>query len=266
LDKPTPFSESPIMTRFPISEWQAEQFRLTAFPMPWSKERDQNWWKAVTGVAPEEINSNQKSEITQIAGPYNNGGLVLSYNPMRIDWVMAPVPPNINLSNPVIPNYPSLGNFQSTLAVFKPLMEKWLASENLPKIYRLAFGGVLSHPEENRESGYSHIKDYLPIDLRANEASDFFLQINFPINFESKHLNIKINRLSKWSVSKYDQTIFVPSISFHTNSSKFGLRIELDINTTPEHQEPIEPLILIPLLQELINQSVKIPELGANPR
>lgn len=250
------------MARYPISEWQAEQLRLTAFPMPWSKQRDTKWWERITGAPPEELSSNPKKETSQVSGPLGEGGLVLNLDPIRIDWLMAPLSANIDIKNPIIPDYPSIGALLTSAPIFKSTIEKWLNFEDIPTFYRFAFGGVIFHPEIDRESGYSKIKEFVPINVDPQKASDFFLQINYPNTFRFGTQELKYNRLTKWSVSKYDQTILFLPIKSPMQQSRHAFRIEVDINTAPESQEPIPKDQLIPMLNEFMNQFYEIIEQG----
>lgn len=66
------------------SDWQAEGFRLTVFPTQQTGENE--WWKHLTGETPEQEIKSPRTGTTQQSGPFEDGLLELSIQPVRIDW------------------------------------------------------------------------------------------------------------------------------------------------------------------------------------
>lgn len=244
------------MTKIPSSEWQAEQFRLTAFTPPWDKKRETSWWNTLVGIQPEEVISNLKLGSSQVAGKLGENGLVLSFDQLRIDWLMAPAQSEttINLQGS---EFPIIGIYEETITEFETIMEKWLTFEDLPEIKRLAFGCVLKHPEPNRDSGYSRIPSYLPININPSQSSDFLFQINHPKNSIKGPLGLKINRLSKWSIAAYNRMLLNLAITpinlapQYTEIS-FAFRLELDISTDNEYEKSLSVDQLVNIFKEMI--------------
>src|ERR1700683_1379228 len=84
------------MARFALADWQAEQVRLTVFPMPDATARSVAWWENVTGLQPDETTMSPKKGTALIQGALDPGRLILRWEPDRIDWVFAPLESDVN--------------------------------------------------------------------------------------------------------------------------------------------------------------------------
>lgn len=241
-------------------DWQAESFRLTAFLSPSTQIREQDWWKKLTGDSPDRKTSEPKAGIQQEEGRFKDeqtdGQLVLTIQPTRIDWQLVPL---LDDPNSVVP---AIGTFSESVNLFLKLMLRWL--ENSPSIQRLAFGAVLNKPVNSSKEGYKQISSYLSFDLDEN-SSDFLYQINRPRKSTSTGISdLLINRLSKWSVSILAGFAFDPSKpeQYITRPPQFSVRLELDINTTPDFSIERNSESLPEIFQELVEMGKEIATKG----
>jgi len=87
-------------------------------------------------------------------------------------------------------------------------------------------------------------------------TSDFLFQINRPTTSRGMLTDLKINRLTKWSAFAWQLTLVANRGSVSSQQIEgpktFGVRLELDINSTGERQEELPASHLIDLWRELI--------------
>ena len=242
------------MARFGLNEWQAEQLRLTLFPVPGAVERQARWWDALTGAPPEEVNTNPRRGTGMVSGSFGPGKLVLGLENERIDWLL--VPRDLDVQDTDENEFPHTGSFPDVLATFSGLMERFLQLEGVPDVARLAFGAVLKHPEVDHAAGYARVSDYTPARVSPS-WTDFLIQINTPIPSRIGIDGLQLNRLSKWSIALQrritvlaivggapQQTLGPPLISF---------RLELDINTAPTFDGPLPRTRVLDIYRELVS-------------
>jgi hypothetical protein len=258
------------MPRVPLADWQAEQYRLTVFPMPDAIARAPSWWEEIAEAPPDETTANPKRGSGSVTGAIDAGKLLLRLEPDRIDWVLAPQ--DLDVSALSAPQFPSVGPFIDSLDVFSSIAEKWLAREDIPAIGRMAFGAVGVHPEADRTAGYLRLPEYVPV--RVDPASsDFLYQINLPpVPSATGIEGLQLNRLSKWSVASFrlvalrfvvgagvgHASQFVPQAS--------ALRVELDINTAFTFSGPIPQPRLVEVYRELAAAGREIVINGVSPQ
>lgn len=238
-------------------EWGANQLRLTAFLTPTANMDATQWWERLTGDTPDAAISNPKLATQETRGEFAGGTLILRTQPLRIDWMHAPVMPE---GLPTIME--TLGPFPDSAAAFVKVMQVWLAG--CPPLQRLAFGAVLLHPVESRQAGYVTLSRYLhSVRLDVEHSSDFSYQIN-RVRQSNAIPDLPLNRLSKWAVSAV-QSFTATGTIIGVGDRQHLCRLELDINT---HPEPIGELLngkLIDLLHELVSLAAEIAERGDVP-
>lgn len=233
-------------------DWQIETLRATAFPKD-GQMIEGAWWDQLMPEPPESINSRPKEGITEEKGPFENGKLIITTQPNRIDFRFT-----VDFEKPE--GMPNLGSFCNSEYGFFKIVKKWLTICN--EIKRLAFGTTLLYPVSNKEEGYRLISVYLPyVQLDPINSSDFLYQINRP--YESKvYPPIIINRLSKWSIARYK--LFKMELSggekmqptFFQDS--YACRLELDINNSPEGVDELPKEKLVPIFDELYSLANEI--------
>jgi len=252
--------------RASLHEWQVEQLRLTAFPSPSVKLPDVGWWENVVGRPPEARTSRPKTGELKEEGTFETGVLVLSIQPLRIDWRLAKAQQEELIDG----DLPVIGEFPNLLESLIATMQRWL-EKDCPEITRLAFGVVLLLPVENRQAGYERLSAYLH-DIRLDPvgSSDFLYQINRSRSSGTGIQGLQVNRLSKWSVFSLVRSLMLLSnraiqatqLSIPEN---YACRLELDINTAADFSEILARDKLLPIFREFVELAKEIVEKGDVP-
>jgi len=242
------------------SPWLAETLRLTGFPLPGTTVDPHTWWETVTGQQPEVRNAQPRLGVTQEEGQLEGGRLALVVQPSRFDWIFTTAF-DAALGLPVPERFLP---FPAAQEMFARTLNRWFGL--CPSLTRLAFGAVLSIPVADKPAGYQQLAHYLPdIHLDPEGSSDFSYQINRPRN-SGVVRELKINRLSRWSValSMLEQIVLGPGgLQYPVSGPENrALRLELDINTSTESARELAPDDIAPLFQELIQLGQEISEQG----
>ncbi len=241
------------------SVWRAEILRLSVFFRP-PIEPDPNLWQSVVGEPPEATNIQAKLKLRQDEGQYKDGRLILTAVPARTDWVFI----SAFDTDAREPLFDRLQTYSSALETFTELANRWFAV--CPSPIRIAFGAVLDIPEPSRQAGYAELKSFLhAVQIDADHSSDLLYQINR--RRESNQIpGLLINRLSKWSValSKINQVELGPASVQYVilGDERYFARLELDINTAQEHNEPFSREQLLPLFSELTGLATEVADKG----
>lgn len=239
----------------PISSWHPQLLRFTAFPKAPIDNAELGWWKNTVGSPPENVSSNARIELRQEEGETKLGHLVLAILPMRIDWLL---PEELEKPETLTPD--------ESLNEFHAYVERWL--EMAPIMQRLAFGAVIEVPMQNRPSGYRQLSPYLPfVQIDADASSDFLYQINRPRDSTSGIQGLRINRLSKWSVSVKVSSV-APVIAGQQElrivptREKYACRLELDINSVPQSEIEFSKEAAATVVRELLVLGLEIASKG----
>ncbi len=244
--------------------WYANTLRLTAFPSPSTQFNATGQWERVVGQAPDSQTIQPARGIVEETGKFDDGQLQLMAQPVRIDWnyVIGNFPdPNAPLSNVEV-------SFAVALQSFFRVAECWLRIGL--GIKRLAFGAILTRPAQNRADGYREIATYLNnnVKLDPEGSSDFSYQINRPRKLTGEP-QIKVNRLSKWSVGQvqFTQIAVNPGMSPYVTTGEpvLSLRLELDINTDADYQGDLPQENLTDLFHRLTGEAIEIADKGDVP-
>lgn len=216
---------------------------------------EKDWWNALVPEPPETsiIRPQYQDE-----GPFERGRLMLTAQSGRIDWIYGPDIRRLEEGLPIV------GPVDEVLEGFSNLMHRWL--EMSPPLMRLAFGAILLQPAEDRRHGYGALSSYLPaVKLDADTSSDFVYQINRPRSSVSGIPNLRVNRLSKWSVMQMQKLrlevqvaeaqVGQSAVPYEQHSA---CRLELDINTAPEFGGELPKGQLPMLFDELVSLGKEI--------
>ncbi len=210
-------------------EWSVSLLRLTVFPTSPLEVIGKHWWMGLLGEEPESRTEKPRTLELQEAGEYETHGLIVSTNPVVIDWRLVPAA----VEGVPIDGIPVIGTFSDALSIFLPLMHRWL-DEQCPELQRMALGAELVQPAEDHAAAYRRLASYVPVRLDPIGSSDFLYQINRPRPSRTDIPLLRINRLSKWSAMKLtlggslgDQLLELPGLEH------FACLVELDINTAP---------------------------------
>ena len=149
-------------------------------------------------------------------------------------------------------------------------MNRWLTLDSCPEIQRVAFGAVLLSPVDSKVSGYRQLAAYLPsVTIDPEHSTDLLYQINRPRESATGIPDLKINRLSKWSVAQISTAglVLEPTrILYHDVPQAYlACRLELDINTAAERREPLPRETVSNVWQELLNLGMEIVIDGDQP-
>src|SRR5260221_14090973 len=129
-------------TLAPISEWFAGSFRLSVFPTTATAFDASEWWSEVTGEKPRQttFQAQAASRVDQgLFGGIPNAVLILTSNPLRIDWIYGIQDQFDFTGTDGIKSF-TLGSVLEALEVFDQISSKWFSSSSFPAINRLAFG------------------------------------------------------------------------------------------------------------------------------
>jgi hypothetical protein len=249
-----------IETGYPEQpEWQVETLRATAFPTGIPRMQ-MGWWDKLIAESPEIRISRPREGVHREEGPFENGKLIFSAKPTRIDWLYTV---DIEKSE----GLPTLGNFHGVEHGFFKVVKRWL--EICDPIKRLAFGAILLYPVSSREEGYQLIGKMLPcVVLDPATSFDFLYQINRPRLSQSISPTILINRLTKWSVAKLQRLHIELSVeakvqpSILPHEGFYACRLEIDVNTPQQNVDQLTKDKLVPLFDELLSLANEISQKG----
>lgn len=255
-----------IVTNQNNGNWEAESFRVTTFfPQEADVSGMESWWKTVVGNEHEEAISRPGLGQLQHTGTLEGKRLVLGVQPGRVDWSLLDAfqPPD-----EIPERLLSVGPFPDVLESFGKVAHKWL--DVCPSVARLAFGAVLIQSVDDLISGYRLVSRYLPsVKIDPEGSSDFFYQINRPRNYTSNIPDLRINRLTKWSVMRSGMIQVIVGAqgasSIGSGPQRLAVRLELDINTSADYSSELPGDKLHDIFVELINAGKEIAELGDIP-
>jgi hypothetical protein len=228
-------------------------------------------WKNVGGSEPEHRETQPRVGTVREVGPIWGGGAALEFraSPGRADWLISPaIPADIQTAT-----YPNLGEIGEAVGKFRELV--FAVAANAYDAPRYAVGLVALHLNPSKEASYNELSGLLQnASLRLEGASDFSYQINRPR--VSRALNgLKINRLSRWSSSAFfglQVQLSVPlggevpgSVTGHARELVHATRVDIDINCPADRAEPIPSAARLPLLEELAQLALELPQTGDVP-
>lgn len=244
------------------AKWEVESLRFTGFPIPSYDFVNNQWWNDVLDQPPDTVITQPKTMAKHIEWIFGVKKLVLEVTQQRIDWLIM----GDNQNSPIA--------FMNTIGEFKDIrielfdhIHRWLDSVSVPDFQRIAFGAVLLETVENKIAGYERIQSFLPdVRLDPEGSTDFLYQINRPRPSKTGIPELKINRLSKWSVAKSFLFSFSPdSVRLDQGLQKFACRLELDINTAADFNGVISREKLDSLIEELTQLGEEISYAGDIP-
>lgn len=241
------------------ADWHVETMRITVFPSDMSVVDMPTVWDSVMDQEPDAIHF-QKDVIDAREVQFGNGRIVLAKQPDKIDWHYLSLQDRADSEQ-----LPIIGKLEEELNAFSELANAWFVSSDMLPINRLAFGSVLLRPVNTVEEGNSILTDLLP-KMNLKGARDFNYQVNRRRN-SNVEPGIQVNRLSKWNVhSAQLVTVEINPMQGQQITRTTGLRIacrlELDINTFPEHTATLPPDKLSDIFRELIDLGLEISEEG----
>lgn len=243
--------------------WQVESLRLTGFLKTADSQPVSGQWESLTGVAPDEQIIRPKQAEVEESGQYGDGRLSFKLSGGRYDWLFH-VEPAVG---ELLEQIPTVGFLEEVLPLFKNLMTKWLIES--PTISRIAFGAVLMIPVRDRVHGYEVVSTFLPFQVDGARFTDFSFQINDPKEFELDGIgSLRINRLTKWAVARAFSMRFqiIPNATFSSQMREelYAVRLELDVNTSPEFEGEFRDAFLLAVFDLLMQTAVDVAQEGVH--
>ena len=258
----------------PGDSWEPELLRLTGFTI--GEVDGESWWPEVTAAPLEQEARNLREGTYQATGRLTGDDgeenvLNLQLAQGRIDWLQTP---SQELES--VAEWRTMGSLESTLPAFIALLQPWLSRVDAD-FKRMALGVVARRTVESRDIGFRILSEYLPFDL-PGDASDFLYQINRPRESRALGDGSLVNRLQKWSVVSLKRVELTlgqglgatgepgPSAEvIRPTTLGHGCRLELDINTAAEREEPLPRERRVDILEELAELALEIASQGDIP-
>jgi len=263
------------MPELSFKNWQVDLIRVTGFYgqiAPDKRKEWSSWWTQLVGVPPENSSHRKRDEVLQEEGPFNGGALILALQPGRIDWYLRALEDQEEGQQDIPASVVCLK--PEAIIKFYELAVRWMKLDTCPPLTRLALGGLLLQPVEDRQNGYQKLKNYLHDVKLSPESSDFLYQINRPRDSRVGLSGLRINRLCKWSVAllgRISVSLSVvpkdkkPVTGSVEGQGQYACRVELDINTAQEFKGEFSGHILNSIFNELVDLAQEIAEKGDVP-
>ena len=243
--------------RVPPSDWRVEFLRLTLFPSNIPEGSD-DWFSQLVGEPPDATVSHPKTGSRRDELRSEGRYLALEISPTRIDLRLS-ADPTVDIETEVPLE---LGPFPEAKEYFCKLAQKWFSLETCPSSLRIAFGGVVVLPTDDRTSGYKQLQAYLPaVRLDPDASSDFSYRINRPRRSRSDIPDLLVNRLNTWSVRVIQRSMLTlrPNEASQTLGPQHrACRLEFDINTASEYDGEFSPDVGQTLFAELVDLAEEI--------
>ena len=241
------------------NDWKVEGLRHSTFVQKPLAIPEFSPWQSLLDTPPAERSTKPMEQLVKEEGSYLDGWLSVEARTNRIDWRLGLNPGSVPQSIPVIGEYHQVQDY------FLHLMKKW--SSTCPPAHRIAYGAVLLLSRTSLPEAYSTLNDLLSdVNIDPMNTQDFTYRINRRRTSERLGTSIQINRLSTWSV------VEIARINIDVSSGKTLTvgdvangklcRLELDINTAPEYQEPISSEDAVILTEELFDFAAEIASKG----
>ena len=230
-------------------DWQVESLRFTLFrAIP--SETVIPLWETLTREKPEKVEFQPRRNTILEQGIIVLGCLTHTSDPFRTDWTLSPSQEQQRKTE----SFPILGPLSQTKEYFIKMINDWITSQSTLETKRIALGSISLIITKNRPSAYKQLSTFLPhVQIDIENSTDFSYQINRPTK-STVEPNLLINRLSKWSAPSLFGIGFLvkekPEVIQDTKSYAAS-RLELDINTSQDRQNPLPKSKLVTLLQEL---------------
>ena len=210
-------------------------------------------WTRVIEKQPDQIIVDPKSSSERVLGEDEEYKVTFSIELGRLDWSI------FHAADENILTLDLRANLDSSIKKLQTVVSKWLQVD-FPGVYRVAFGATLLCETQGKVQSYDALSKLVPVKIDSKESSDFSYKINRPR--PSKNIEgLKINRLSQWSSGRFDVKAFTGDAEHElelTASTKFVVRLELDINNVPDFNRTLSTEQISTLFEEEIELGVEI--------
>ncbi|MDQ7034546.1 MAG: hypothetical protein Q9P01_06840 [Anaerolineae bacterium] len=128
-----------MIERIMGEDWEVAALRLSTFSNVQKQPNIDNWWETGIQLVPEVVTQERQKASIKYETSYENGKLVFTYQPTRIDWVYEFVEKAAASQS----KFATLGQFEEKVQCFRSIMNNWLNLPDLPEFKRMAL--VLSY-------------------------------------------------------------------------------------------------------------------------
>jgi len=226
-------------------EWRADTLRLTIFSNGPIKLTDADW-KTITG---QDMSDNRQIVPGGIvlSGRFENHRLQVVSVGGRLDAILTAA----GAAGAEEPAWSTLGPADEWLKKLLNLTAAWRDSTHFP-IVRIALAGSFIIPTSSQIESLSILKERLYSVKIDDQMREFQFRVNRPTP-STVVPNFVINRLVTWTALQLVVALIpiAPNTPSVPSTTLEAARIEIDMNTDPNRQEPIDREAVSVLLDEL---------------
>lgn len=243
----------------PMSDWQVQVLRCTAFYAPDEQFDISSWWVELIGDMPETETKKPKEGIIVEEGSFKEGRLILTKSRNAVDLrFQLPNEPSDKVNG-----IPTIGNFEEQCPEFVGLVMKLFDVTKFPPITRLAFGSTINLPSKDHKTGYIQLSEYIKSVKIDPNSRDFVYQINRRRTSKIGIEGLLINRLSTWFVATFQVlttslTLSTKEIKTTKNAPNRACQLTIDINTCQEYKDCLPKEKLGGIFEELVDMGKEI--------
>ncbi|WP_431014533.1 hypothetical protein [Bradyrhizobium pachyrhizi] len=238
-------------------EWTCEALRLSLFS-PEAVRLSAEQWNRLTGqVEPEQEQKGGGRHL--FASQLLGGQLSLGAIANRCDCVLNAV----ITADSDDDNIPSVGPWPAALERFQQPAEALIQHLPFP-VNRMAFAPVLLNRCANRLEAYRRLASIVKsLKQPPENLRDVLFRINWPQRSTTDN-GLLLNRLTTFSVLQIQLQVVVSDGGARpvVTDPTYVLRLELDLNTDPQHVAPFDVSDLVPIYRELSNLALQNAEEG----
>jgi len=241
------------------ADWKTQFLRLSLFPLKsWNGEPGA--WRDIVGKEPERVERQPRTATTIESGEFENGLLVVTTTPLRLDIIYSGLPHHMEAEGP-----PSVGQLEPALDLLSLTVGAWLGKLDLP-VVRIALGGILMQRARDRESAYETLAKYVAsLKIDPREMRDLLYRVNWRVMDPGIGSLQYLNRLTTWSVQRFVVgSLAIPGVDTRLSESDF-VQLEFDHNTPADNRDPIDRRQLQAILNLLAVLAVENASSGERP-
>jgi hypothetical protein len=245
----------------PAVKWNAASLQVSLFTKsPTPKSID--IYSALAGAPADSREDRTKEAVVRQTGTIGNNLLQVGFNPIRVDVVLSPSPPEPSLGAGDIRL--SMGRFKDEMDSFSDMVRTWLGVAELP-VTRISLICAAVTETGSREEAYNVLARY----LKSVQVTPEMEELIFRVNWKSKTNLLPegyLNRISAWSAVKLAISAGTAANTNMTTISETNFaRMDLDINTPHDRTEIIPPNQIVPIFDQLVKLAKENVEKGERP-
>jgi len=251
-----------------LPDWQTQILRCTAFVAPrtgsFSVDQAAFWWGEIAGEGLEKVISTPKEQAVVAGGSFKDGRLMLLCQPTVVE---------LRLQLPEgekkrAEGTPTIGSFNELQPDFMALAHKFLSTDALGPVNRIAFGAVIHLPVASMAEAYRRLTPYLPnVKLDSQNLYDLLYRCNRRRNSSVMNENLYINRVNTWTAVAFQEFYVIAGTGRAPEQAAevFAAQLELDINTPANYAGRLPADKLTRVFDELVAMGIEIASQGDTP-